>query len=107
MKQVNYVERNSLMQRDSTRSIEDLPVDTWLTGDLKIIIFEENHSEFGCDACALYPAFVNGKKAFHVIRNWDAAHGYCAEGVEEELISFSQGVKLLVRLGAYEWIFKN
>mgnify|MGYP005651662973 CR=1 FL=1 len=90
------------MTRGAVDQGPDQEVDTFLLGDRAIATFEENQSQYGCDYTRVVPAWVEGKRAFIVQRSWSPAPGYSSEGDEDVIISFEEGVKLLLEKGIYD-----
>lgn len=105
---MKFKEKNYLEQRDSTSQLspEEISGKSLLVGTC-IATWNEGHTEYGFDDVEIFPAYHDGEKAFLISRDWNASAPYCAEGTEEEIISFKEGVNLLLSKGAYEHLFKE
>ena len=97
-----FFERTTLKKRGAVEPAPDEYVDGLLVDDAPTGRWEEGETQYGSDAVRVYPAYHCGKKCFLVERVWSPAMGYCASGTEEEIVSFDEGVKMLLVHGAYE-----
>ena len=88
--------------------LEDKEVEgTLLVGVKPIGEWKKDHSQFGHNNVDIFPAYHNGEKVFVVRETWqpDYDQGYCAQGTDEYIMSFEEGVKLLLEHGAYRHLF--
>lgn len=97
-----FFEKAHLQQRGAVGPAPDEYINGLLVDDSPIGRWEEGECQYGSDAVRIYPAYHCGKKAFLLERVWCPELGYCASGTEETVISFEEGVKLLLAHGAYE-----
>ncbi len=68
--------------------------------------WDAHHSSSGHDECTLFPALQDGRPCWLYSEDWRPASGYSAYGTNEGLIpSFEDGVRELVRRGAFEALF--
>jgi hypothetical protein len=102
MASMTYTERNTLMRRGAVDQEPDVEVNTFLLGDRSIANFEEGHGRYGCDWVGIIPAWVEGSRAFLIQQTRSPAAGYNAEGTEETIISFEEGVRLFLEKGLFE-----
>ena len=80
---------------------------TLLVADINICEWTSDHSQYGCNYNYMYPAFHNGEKCFLITSEWEPAQGYCAEGTQDSIFSFEEGMEILLKQNAYEWMWKN
>ena len=101
MASMTYRERATLLRRDACNQAPPEETETFLIGNRMIAEYEENHSSYGCDVTRMYPAWKEGKRAFLLDRGCNPAQGYSAEGTEEVLISFEDGLRIILEKGLY------
>lgn len=97
-----FFERTTLKRRSAVDPAPDEYINGLLVDDEPIGRWEEGQCQYGSDAVRVYPAYHCGKKVFLLERVWCPSMGYCVSGTEEEIISFEDGVKMLLAHGAYE-----
>jgi len=105
-----FQEWETLACRGPVDPLPDREVDgTLLVGEKPIGEWPANHSDCGRDNVEVFPAYHNGGKAFVVREEWqpDYDRGYNAQGTDEYILSFEDGVKLLLEHGAYEHLFSK
>jgi hypothetical protein len=100
---MNFLECSLLKTRSAVEQDADTEVPTFLCAEYSVLQWEDRHSRAGKDKVGLFPAWVEGKRAFMIRRNWCAGHGYTADGIHDTLITFEEGVKLLVEHGVYNF----
>ena len=79
-------------------------VDVFLIGEKSIAKWISGDCRYGSNGVRLFPVFTTDGRGFLVEENWDAADGYCAEGISESIISFDAGIKLLCNHGKFPWL---
>ena len=98
-----FVEVRTLAQRGAVNSLPPIEVEgNLLVAEFPIADWEEGHSQYGHDQARIFPAWYNGERAWLVRKDWIAAFGYCAEGTEEQILSFEKGVFLIMSLGLFD-----
>ena len=102
-----FFEKTTLAQRGAVDPAPNEYVNGLLVDDSPIGRWEEGQSQYGSDAVRIYPAHHCGEKCFLLQKIWCPENGYCASGTEEEIISFEEGVKLLLAHGAYEHMWEK
>jgi len=101
---LKYAQIRTLRTRGPVEQEPDREVDgLLLVGDRAALAFEDRHSAAGCDAVTIYPAFTGAEpfQCWLVHRRWHAAHGYSASGVQEQVISFTEGVQIFLERGVF------
>lgn len=93
---MKFLECSLLKTRSAVEQDADTDVPTFLCAEYCVLKWEDRHSRAGKDKVGLFPAWVEGKRAFMIRRDWCAGHGYTADGIHDTLITFEEGVKLLV-----------
>lgn len=104
---IKYTQVRTLRSRGPVDQEPDREVDgVLLVGDRPALEFEDRHSQAGCDAVTIYPAFTGAEpfQCWLVHRRWHAAHGYSASGVQENVIPFAQGVQIFLERGVFTLI---
>jgi|Deesub1362A_J573_1020465.scaffolds.fasta_scaffold47014_1 hypothetical protein len=102
---MKYTEKKTLATRGPVDPGPPAPVDGTLLVGEPIAKWEDGHRETGHDVVRLMPAFHNGARVWLIRRAWCPAHGYCAAGTEEQILSFKEGVRLLLERGAFNHLF--
>jgi len=100
---MNFQECSVLKTRDAMEQAADTEVATFLCAEYSVLKYKDRLSRAGHDMVSLFPAWVEGKRAFMLRRDWCAGHGYTADGVHDTIITFEEGVKLLVEHGVYNF----
>ncbi len=101
---IKYTQVRTLRTRGPVDQEPDREVDgVLLVGDRPALEFEDRHSQAGCDAVTIYPAFTGAEpfQCWLVHRRWHAAHGYSASGVQENVIPFAQGAQIFLERGVF------
>lgn len=104
---MQYEEKRTLLCRGAVDQLPEEKVNGILLVGKTICQYESNHSHYGNDVTSLAPAFQNGDRGFLIKNSWCPAPGYCAEGTEEHFISLQEGIEILIKIGAYEHLFKK
>jgi hypothetical protein len=108
-KKMKFEERTLLVCDDNPNGSHNEELaegETLLVGDTVMFSWDDESSQYGCRANELRPAFHNGEKAWLHGWDWHAQGQYCGEGAGEYVLDFKDGVSLLLKHGAYEWMFK-
>lgn len=79
---------------------------TLLVGDV-IFSWDGDYDHYGNHSYTLSPCYHNGEKAFLKSWTWYPADGYSASGEGEGILTFKDGVELLINQGAYKHMFKD
>ena len=104
--ETKFVEIRTLAQRGTVNSLPHIEVEgNLLVAELPIARWEESHNEYGHDRARLFPAWHDGGRAWLLRKDWIAAFGYCAEGAEEQILGFEEGVRLVLSLGLFDRLF--
>jgi hypothetical protein len=101
-----FQEKCSLQKRGAVDPLPSEEVEGLLVGN-EIAFWRGAESSYGSDAVRIFPAIYRGEKAFIIQRTWCAAMGYCASGTEEDILSFEEGVDLLLKHGAYSHMWSE
>jgi hypothetical protein len=101
---MNYIEYRTLQSRGPVNPEPDRPLPRpILVGTEVVAEFEANHSHYGEDRVEVLPAWTAGDRAWLMRYCWLAADGYCASGTREEVVSFEEGVKILIEHGIFRF----
>jgi hypothetical protein len=101
--EIRFIEQSTLKTRSGVSSEPDIEVKTFLRSDVSVLRWESGHNVAGYDVNNLFPAWVKGKRAFMLRRSWRALSPYNAEGTQEDLLTFKEGVKILIEQGVYDF----
>jgi hypothetical protein len=94
----SYIRWNSLACRGPIEQMEDEEVEgELLVGKKHILEWETEENLYGNDLCYLFPAINNGERCWVRRDEWEPAYGYSAEGIAEYIISFEEGLRLLIQ----------
>lgn len=90
--------KTHLAQRGAIESEPDEYVGGILLVGKSVITYTEYERapKYGHDYVTLSPAVYKGEKAWLICKTWQPARGYCAYGSYEKILSFDQGIKILV-----------
>jgi hypothetical protein len=104
-----FKEKDFLLCRGAVNQNEPERIENLLIGERAIGKWDDRSRSpgYGWDYVKMYPAYYKGEKTFVEERIWCPAEGYSASGTEERVISFEEGVKILLKKGAYEHIWKT
>ena len=103
---MNLKEKLTLrVDQNPNGSYEEEVEGSLLVGEI-IHTWNGGHDHYGSEDYYLRPAYYKGEKAFLKSWSWCPAPGYCASGEGESILTFDEGVKLLLKLGAYERMFQ-
>ena len=105
MNEIVYIEETVLAQRGPVEPSESVEVPTFLRAKSSVAVWTEGHTDFGCDQVFVFPAWVQGRRAWLIQKQWCAAHGYCACGTSESIVGFEEGAKLLLDHGMFNFPF--
>ena len=97
--------RDTLLSRGPIEGQEPERAESLLVGDAAVATWFDNHFPQGHDACALFPAWHEGKRVWLLRQVWSAANGYSAWGTQDAILEFAAGIQLLVERGKWEPIF--
>ena len=100
---MNYYEKTYLQTRGPNEALPHQEVNRFLVGNTSVAHFVGKRSSYGHDICHLYPAWVGGERGWLLERAWSAAYGYCATGTEETLLSFREGVEIMISEGIFSF----
>ena len=101
---LKYTEKKTLACRGAVNQEPDEDVDGILmVGDKVISLEPSSHSRFGHDSNRIRPAIHNGKRVWLKLSVWSPSRGYCAEGTTENIITFEDGVKVLIENGYFSF----
>jgi len=103
IEQLRFVEQNTLKTRGPVDSQPDEECEMFLRSETSVLRWESGHSRAGYDVNDLFPAWIGGKRGFMLRRMWWALSPYSAEGTQDVLLSFEQGVKILIEQGVYDF----
>lgn len=103
IEQLRFIEQTTLQTRGPVDSEPDVECETFLRSEKSILCWQSGHERAGYDYNHLFAAWVNGKRAFLLRKIWHALAPYCADGTHESLLTFEEGVKLLVENGVYDF----
>lgn len=67
-----------------------------LVGTQAVLSFYDHESSYGEDYSEVFPAFHNGNQCWLRRDTWNPSRGYSASGTSEYILSFEEGVKLLI-----------
>jgi hypothetical protein len=95
-----------LVDQNPNGSYEKDVEGTLLVGDT-VHSWDGDFGYYGHHNYDIYPAYYNGEKAFLKAWTWCPAAGYSANGDGEEIVTFEDGIKTLIKRGAYGWMFKR
>ncbi len=101
MAKVQYIEYAELECRGPVDPAPSREVSGLLVGTEPVLKYYGNQSSYGEDYIKVFPAFYAGKRAWLRRLTWCPVYGYNASGVEEEIISFEEGVKLFLERGVF------
>lgn len=105
---INYNIQRTLIVDDKPNGFhEEEVVGNLLVADFILYSYCCNQSKYGEEHIEIIPCFWNGGKAFLKHWTWFPQGQYSAEGEGEEILSFEDGVKLLLEQGAFEWCFSR
>jgi len=109
MNEVKFRERTTMVVDNNPNGNyeESIGDHTLLVSDTVICEWDSDDSEYGYQANAIYPAYWDGKKSWLHTTSWIPGSGYCADGGGDNILSWEDGVDLLLRRGAYEQAFEN
>ena len=103
IEQLRFIEQNTLKTRSGVSSEPDVEIKTFQRSETSVLRWESGHNVAGYDCNNLFPAWVKGKRAFLLRRVWRALSPYNADGTQEDLLTFEQGVKILIEQGVYDF----
>ena len=102
-----FKEKQTLSTRGPVDPGPDEETSTYLIGESPLARWEDNHSQYGCDCCSLYPIWQDGERRFLLRKSWAPEENYTASGDEEEIITFEEGVKLLCEKGCWDVFIRS
>lgn len=76
---------------------------TLLVGEKCILRFYTEMSSMGSFYAKMYPAFYNGERSFFITETWKADNGYSAVCTQDKIITFEDGVKILIKNGVFNF----
>lgn len=100
---MRFVEKSTLAVDRNPNGSYDQEVPTFLVSEQPVLMFDSDQSSYGSSCCYLYPAWSKGERCFLFSKYWQSAFGYIATGFSEEIITFEEGVKLLVEHHVYNF----
>ena len=103
IEQLRFIEQDTRKTRSSISAEPDEECETFLRSETSVLRWESGHSVAGYDVNNLFPAWVKGKRAFMLRRSWRALSPYNADGTQEDLLTFKEGVKILIERGVYDF----
>jgi hypothetical protein len=96
----------SLADRDALNPLPDREVQGGpLFVGKSVARFDGDRRSVGHDRITVYPACLAGEWCWLIHRRWCPARGYCASGELDEILSFEDGIRLMVEHGVFSWIF--
>ena len=104
---MRFEEKVTLARRSNIEQMASEEVDGLLVGEKVIHCWEEGNSQYGYDSCSIRPAFTKGQKGWLVTKDWVAAPKYSADGTVDRVLTFEEGVRMLLDKGAFEHIFNQ
>ena len=102
---MKYQIQTTLLQRDANEQGADAAVEGVLLVGQCVASFLTNHSGYGYDVTHIKPAVYKGEHAWLRVDSWCAASGYSSSGDEETILTFEEGVRLLVEHGQFAVLF--
>ena len=103
-KTMQFVEKRFLRKRYAVESAPSVPVHgTLLVSTRPVLTFIDNETQFGEDYIDIFAAFHNGSRCWLRRATWSPAPRYSGEGVEEEILSFEEGVRLFLEHGVFQF----
>ncbi len=72
-----------------------------LVGEERVGTYLDRVSSCGHDFVEVFPAYHRGEKAWLLTATWEAAQGYSASGIQDTVVSFEEGCRLLLTHGAF------
>jgi len=78
-----------------------------LVGEECVGTYEDRRSSCGYDFVEVFPAYHRGAKAWLLTATWSPARGYSASGVQDAVVPFEEGVRILLTHGAYAHLWKS
>lgn len=107
MSKVFFVEWSALQTRGAVDPGPAEAIKSLLVGTESVLSWEDNLSLYGWDSCELFPAWHKGERAWLRRDVWCASEGYSASGTQEYVLSFEEGVKLLIEHGKFAFPRSN
>lgn len=105
MSEIKYVVKETIQLNVFPNGSKYEPINSLLVGELNIYEWDTPQDGSGREEYKLYPAYYKGEKAWVLWKRRNSIANYIGEGEGEEILSFEDGVKLLIKNGAYEWMF--
>lgn len=105
---MKYTIKTNLACRGAVDQLADQPIEgIFLVGD--IILYEgcENQTDCGVDIVKLFPALHDSKRCFLKTEDWCPANGYSAEGFQQTIIPFEEGIEFLLQREAFAYLWKG
>lgn len=103
---MKYEIKNSLLCRGATEQEADMQIDgLFLIGDDSIASYTDGECRYGENYCDIFPAVLGGEKCFLLREQWSPCNGYSASGTDETILTFEEGITLLLDRGAYEHLW--
>jgi hypothetical protein len=89
-------------------SVEQLEPEegTLLVGEI-VLQYEDKHFGEGCEYIRISPAFKDGQRCFFKTSEWWPGQGYCAEGIQDTILTYEDGLDILVQKGMFEGLFHS
>lgn len=101
-KKMQFIVKRELETRGAVDPGEPELIDgTLLVGEETVLMWTENHGPYGHDYCTLRPAFHKGNRMWLKRAIWQSAAGYSANGTQEDIMGYEEGVNLLITHGVY------
>lgn len=93
---MKFIERTAITVDDNPNGCHEENCKPFLIGEDWVISWNEGELEFGDERHRLFPAWVNGSRAWVDSWVWNRNQGYCASGSGEKIVSFKKGIELIV-----------
>ena len=100
--QFHFTQKRTLLARSAVDQAPGVPVSgTLLCSTKPVLCFVEGQTSFGEDDVQVFAAFHNGEQCWLRRATWVPSSGYSAEGVEECILPFDEGVRLFLEQGVF------
>lgn len=104
---MKYTQKTTITVDQNPNGSYEVEVEKSLLVSDTIYSWDADHSRYGYNSYDIRPCFHGGEKAFLLEWSWCPAPGYSAQGEGEEILTFENGVKLLIEHGAYAKMFAD
>jgi hypothetical protein len=92
---MEFIKKDTLACHGSIDQFDLIQVDSFLVSNKKIIRYIEEENRYGESICELFPVKSRDGLMFLKQVSWNPALGYSCYTIDESLIPFSEGVKII------------